>query len=530
MSANLQENKDIISQLSDVCGAEHVLTDDADREFFAMDVYSSRELPIAVVQPGSVAELQQVARLASASGLALVPRGGGASYTDGFLPATAQSLLVDTERMTAIVDINTEDMYVTVEPGITWADMTAALADKGVRTAFWGPFSGLKATVGGSMSQNAVSLGSGTYGCSADTALSFDIVLAGGDILSTGSKAMDKSSPFFRHYGPDLTGLFTGDAGAFGIKARITLRLVPVPAYSGTASFGFNDFDAMADGMARAGRTGAAADCFGLDPKLQQGQLGSASTKDAVQAVWAVLKTSTNPVDGLVRVVKMALAGKRFLSGFDYSAHYVVEGASRAEIRAKLATIRKAMVGSGTEIANTIPTVLRAMPFIPLYPVLGPRGQRWVPMHGILPFSKLKEFNRRITAIYAENAARMDQLKVEKAAMFTSISTNGFLYEPVFYWEDDRTAYHKRYLPQEYLDTLPEYDANPDGRALVAELRGKIQDLFCDTGAVHMQVGKSYPYLRGRQAQATQILKDVKKSLDPDGLMNPGALGGLEGS
>ena len=188
------------------------------------------------------------------------------------------------------------------------------------------------------------------------------------------------------------------------------------------------------------------------------------------------------------------------------------------------------MAGAGTGIANPIPTVLRAMPFIPLYPVLGPRGQRWVPMHGILPFSKLKEFNRRISAIYAENAARMDQLKVEKAAMFTSISTNGFLYEPVFYWEDDRTAYHKRYLPQEYLDTLPEYDANPDGRALVAELRGKIQDLFCDTGAVHMQVGKSYPYLRGRQAQATQILKDVKKSLDPDGLMNPGALGGLEGS
>jgi hypothetical protein len=394
-----------------------------------------------------------------------------------------------------------------------------------LRSAFWGPFSGLKATVGGSMSQNAVSLGSGNYGCSADTALSFDIVLASGEILSTGSKAMDKASPFFRHYGPDLTGLFTGDAGAFGIKARITLRLIQVPAYSGTASFGFTDFDAMADGMSNAGRTGAAADCFGLDPKLQQGQLGSASSKDAVQAVWAVLKTSTNPVDGLIRVMKMAVAGKRFLTGFDYSAHYVVEGSSRAEISAKLATIRKAMAGHGTEIANTIPTVLRAMPFIPLYPILGPRGQRWVPMHGILPFSKIKEFDRRINAVHDAHAEKMEALKIEKAAMFTSISTNGFLYEPVFYWEDDRTPYHKRYLPQEYLDTLPEYEANPEGRALVGELRGKIQEIFSDLGAVHMQVGKSYPYLLGRQDQATRILKDVKQSLDPDGLMNPGALG-----
>ena len=76
-------------------------------------------------------------------------------------------------------------MYVTVEPGITWADMTSALAERGVRTAFWGPFSGLKATVGGSMSQNSVSLGSGNYGISADTALSFDVVLASGEILST---------------------------------------------------------------------------------------------------------------------------------------------------------------------------------------------------------------------------------------------------------------------------------------------------------------------------------------------------------
>ncbi|MDH3977158.1 MAG: FAD-binding oxidoreductase [Gammaproteobacteria bacterium] len=529
MSANLQEYKDITGQLASVCGADHVLTDDADREFYAMDVYSQRELPIAVVQPGSVDELQAVVRIASGAGAALVARGGGASYTDGYLPSTANSLLIDTARMDRIIEINAEDMYVTVEPGITWADLTAALAERGVRTAFWGPFSGLKATVGGTMSQNAVSLGSGNYGCSADTAVSFDVVLASGDILSTGSKAMSEASPFFRHYGPDLTGIFTGDAGAFGIKARITLRLVTLPAHSGTASFGFNTFDDMSGGMANAARTGVVADTFGLDPKLQQGQLGSTSAKDAIEAVFAVLKTSTNPIDGLVRVFKMAIAGKRFLSGFDYSAHYVVEGGSRAEIRAKLAALRKAMAEHGTEIANTIPTVLRAMPFIPLYPILGPRGQRWVPMHGILPFSRIGEFNRRLQEFYARHQAKMDEHKVEYAAMFTTISTNGFLYEPVFYWEDDRTPYHSRYLPQEYLDMLPEYPANPEGRAYVEELRREIKTIFKDMGAVHMQVGKSYPYLDGRQDHAIHILKDIKKSLDPEGLMNPGALGGLQG-
>jgi len=525
MSANLMERKNIVDELATALGADYVLTDEADREFYAMDVYSFREMPIAVVQPGSVEDLQQVARIASASGVAMVARGGGASYTDAYLPSTAESLIIDTGRLNRVLEINEQDMYVTVEPGVTWADLTAALAEKNLRTAFWGPFSGLKATVGGSMSQNAVSLGSGNYGCSAETALSFDVVLASGELLSTSSNAIENGSPFFRYYGPDLTGLFTGDAGALGIKARITLRLIPLPSHFAAASFGFETYDGMAGGMAAAARTGVVADNFGLDPKLQQGQLGSTSTKDAMQAVWAVLKSSTNPVDGLTRVMKMAAAGKRFLSGFDYSAHFVVEGSTRAEVNAKLAQVRNAVGEHGTEIANTIPTVLRAMPFIPLYPILGPQGQRWVPMHGILPLSKLRDFHARINKVYDEYAEKMREHKVEKAAMFTSISTTALLYEPVFYWEDDRTAYHKRYLPQEYLDMLPEYPANPAGRALVDEMKHAIQDVFSAMGAAHMQIGKFYPYMRGRQAEAGRVLTDLKKSLDPQGLMNPGALG-----
>jgi hypothetical protein len=119
----------------------------------------------------------------------------------------------------------------------------------------------------------------------------------------------------------------------------------------------------------------------------------------------------------------------------------------------------------------------------------------------------------------------MEEHKVEKAAMFTSISTNAFLYEPVFYWEDDRTPYHKRYLPKEYLDMLPEYPANPSGRALVAEMKSRIQDVFSEFGAIHMQIGKSYPYMRGREANAAGLIKAIKRHLDPDNLMNPGGLG-----
>ncbi len=525
MVANESESHDVISKLADAIGHDFVITDAADREFYAMDVYNSRELPLAVVQPGSLPDMVEISKIASENGIAMVARGGGASYTDAYLPDTAQSLLIDTSRMNRILEINEEDMYVTVEPGITWAEMTKALTAKGLRTPFWGPFSGLAATVGGSMSQNSVSLGSGLYGISADSVLSFEVVLPGGKILRTGSNAREHGGPFFRWYGPDLTGLFTGDAGVLGLKARITLRLIKNPTHRMGCSFGFDSFDEMAAGAAAAAREGLASDNFGLDPKLQQGQLGSTDAAQKIEVAKSVYATSRNPIEGLWKLLKMAMAGERFLTAYPYSMHFSIEGYSRAEVANRLALIRAAVAQHGNEIANTIPTVLMANPFIPLYPILGPRGQRWVPMHGIMPFSKLAPFHARLNELYAEYADRMEQHKVEKAAMFTSISTHGFLYEPVFYWEDDRTVFHKRYLPQEYLDVLPEYPANPEGRALVAEMKGRILDVFAEFGATHMQLGKAYPYMRGREENSADLLKVIKKQLDPDGLMNPGALG-----
>ena len=232
-------------------------------------------------------------------------------------------------------------------------------------------------------------------------------------------------------------------------------------------------------------------------------------------AAWAVAKTARNPIEAGVRLLKMAAAGKRFLAGHNYSAHYTVEGVCQAEVNAKLALLRKAMEGVGTETANTIPTVIRAMPFIPLYPILGPKGERWVPQHGILPFSKLSEFHQKLQKLYGDNAERMRKAKVDKGAMYMTINTHAFLYEPVFYWEDSRTNFHKRFLPAEYLGMLPEYPENPEGRALVRELRQRICEIFAAVGAVHMQVGKSYPYMVGRDPEAARLAADPSPGPSP---------------
>ena len=106
----VSETATVLEKLSAAVGSDYVLTGESDRKFYAMDVYNFRQLPLAVVQPGIVQEIQEIAKIAAAADLALVPRGGGASYTDAYLPDREQSLLIDTERLKHIGEINAQDM------------------------------------------------------------------------------------------------------------------------------------------------------------------------------------------------------------------------------------------------------------------------------------------------------------------------------------------------------------------------------------------------------------------------------------
>ncbi len=326
---------DIVRQLACVAGADAIVPD-AESQFYFTDVYRAGIAPLAVVRPKSVEALQAVVRVAHAAKLAIFPRGGGASYTDGYLPTRPNSLIIDTGRLDHIVEINIADAFVTVEAGVTWAALKAALDAKGFRTPFFGPFSGLAATVGGSVSQNSLSHGSGAHGISAQSVLALEIVMASGEIVRTGSSARG-APPFARHYGPDLTGLFTGDCGALGIKARITLPLIgQKPAFQ-CASFAFENFDDLADAMRRAALEQLEDEHFSIDAALAQGQIARQDARARFTAAWSVLASSRNPFAGFAQLFRMAVAGTRALERAQFMLHVIIEGASNAEAKAKLA-------------------------------------------------------------------------------------------------------------------------------------------------------------------------------------------------
>ncbi|MEL7030215.1 MAG: FAD-binding oxidoreductase, partial [Pseudomonadota bacterium] len=255
--AAVGDTAQVIDQLRQIVGNEYVLTDEQDRAFYSTDLsFRPREVAAVVIQPGSSDQLAQAVGAATRAGFAVVARGGGMSYTSGYTPERADTMLVDMRRMNKVVDIDTDDMYVTVECGCTWKELIETLASHGVRTPYFGPLSGKYATVGGALSQNSLFLGSGVYRTVAESLIGLEVVLADGRLLQTGSAAHKHSKPFYRQFGPDITGLFTADTGAFGLKTKATLRLIPAPKSTALMSFKFETLADMLRAQTRIAKLG----------------------------------------------------------------------------------------------------------------------------------------------------------------------------------------------------------------------------------------------------------------------------------
>ena len=513
-----------LAALAALVGTDHLVQGVA-LEPFATDIFESRARPLAMVAPASVDALQEVVRIAATAELPLLARGGGASYTQGYLPDVDGALLVDLRRLNNIVEINEYDAYVTVEAGVTWAALDGALAARGWRTPFRGPFSGAVATVGGTMAQNGISLGTGAHGVAAASVTALEVVLADGSLLRTGATLMG-STPFQRYYGPDLTGLFLGDCGAFGIKARVSLPLLRAQVDHVALSFGFDSWQALHTGMRAAALENVDDTHFGLDAAMIRGQLkrprGIGETLRIAQRIWRKTPGLRAP---LVQLVRMALTGERGLASAPYLAHYIVEGGSPREAATRAARLRRALAAHGREIGNTIPTVVRSQPFDRMFHVLGPAGERWVPVHGLLPHSHVAAFHDDLQQLCARHADAMRQHGAWIGTLVECVGAGGFMVELGLYWPDAASAYHRANVDAKTMAKLPQHAANPAAHRWIGALREELIALYRVHGAVHFQLGRVYPYAGVMSQPGLSVVHALKAALDPQRRMNPGVLG-----
>jgi len=519
-------NISILKALSEIVGDKYVLSDEYSCSLYAQDVYTKSIPALAVVQPANAEELSQVINTSTEANYITIPRGAGMSYTSGIVPISTNSIMIDMSRMNKVVEINEQDMYVTVECGCTWKDLHEQLKATGLRTPFWGTLSGIYATVGGGLSQNGMFWGSGQFGAIADSVIGMDVIISDGSIIKTGSSAQINGSPFIRHFGPDTTGMFIGDTGSLGFKVTATFRLIPeLPAREYIAINLTNAIDTF-NTMSEISRKGLAMECFAFDPYLKAQRMKRESLTSDAKALFGFMKSSSSMSSALKQGAEVALAGRSYMNNVDYSIQIIIEEKYPETATLALKEIRTIIKkNNGKEIKNTIPKMLRSDPFPPVNNMVGPNGERWVCVHGLFPHSKISFAHEGTQAIFEKHQTAMDEHNIGVGYLFATFSTNGFVLEPVFFWQDELKELHEKSVTANHFAKLKKYPENLEARAIVNLIKNEISQLFSTLGGSHFQIGKTYHYTEGIQLNTLNLVKTIKHYVDPKNLINPGSLG-----
>jgi len=215
----------LISELKQICGENGVMTSEVDRQNYSYDAaVLEPAMPAAVIRPDSKEAIGKVISLCNDSGTPVTVRGAGTNLSGGTIPEKNGIVLL-TNRMNRIIELNETDMYVRVEPGVVTAHLATQAAAKGL---FYPPDPGSQAvsTIGGNVAENAGGLRGFKYGVTKDYVMAVEFFDAMGRKVTSGSKTVKCVT------GYNLAGLMTASEGTLGVFSEITLKLIPPPAAS----------------------------------------------------------------------------------------------------------------------------------------------------------------------------------------------------------------------------------------------------------------------------------------------------------
>ncbi|MFL6797563.1 MAG: FAD-binding oxidoreductase [Xanthobacteraceae bacterium] len=511
----------LVDALGAIVGAQHVDASKEARTEFSQDLmeWDDATQVELVVRPGTTMEVVEVVRAAGARGLAVAPRGGGLSYTQGYVPRGHPTIALDLSRLNQVCELNADDRYVTAGAGATWQQIVDAAKEHALRPVLRGPISGSDSTIGGAASQGLLG--------PTDGFLAFEVVLADGRVITTGSSASPRSLPFYRHFGPDLTGLFTGDTGALGIKTKVTLKLERPPAGLAMASFSFATLPLLVEAIVDITRANLVPRLFGMDP-LRARTVSKVGIAEAGRTLGSIASARSSVMHGIADAISVARSGRRALDSADWALHVHAEGVDDRAAQTTLTHIRKICCKNGAEISPNVAIALNARPYS-VRGFVGLHGERFVPVHAIFPLSRAAAVAARVEKFFADHEGTFEQQAISTCCL-AGMENGVFVIEPMLYWPDQLGPLHRRYLPAAKFARLDRGQPNLEGRKVVVTLRNELRQIFFELGAIHGQIGKYYDFANAVKPEVYQLLTQVKRMLDPECRLNPGNFGWLPSS
>jgi glycolate oxidase len=236
----------VLSRLREIVGAEYVIVDADKIEPYAQDAVKEKFPPEAVLLPRTADEIAMILRLANEARFPVTARGGGVGYTGGAVPVEG-GIVIGTDRMNRIREINVDDLYVVTEPGVTTYALQQAVEAEGL---FYppDPASYKNSFIGGNIAENAGGMRSAKYGVTKHYVLGLEVVTPVGEIIRTGGRTSKNVVGF------DLTGLICGSEGMLGIITEATLKLIPLPEATRTVRATFRTMREACAAVARFSR------------------------------------------------------------------------------------------------------------------------------------------------------------------------------------------------------------------------------------------------------------------------------------